>query len=85
MAVKSFRELACKDMADAVTLTTCAREVYVARAGRALGAIRSADVLRREAKAAVAAIQKMGLKVVLRSGDTQGAPQRWVRPSAWIK
>jgi heavy metal translocating P-type ATPase len=46
-------------------------EVYVARDGRLLGAIRIADVLRPEAKSAVAAIRQMGLKTVLLSGDAQ--------------
>jgi heavy metal translocating P-type ATPase len=50
-----------------------ASEVYVARGGQVLGTIRIADVLRSEAKNAVAAIRQMGLKVVLLSGDTQGA------------
>ena len=50
-----------------------ASEVYVARAGQVLGSIRIADVLRPEAKNAVAAMRQMGLKIVLLSGDTQGA------------
>jgi len=50
-----------------------ASEVYVARAGQVLGSIRIADVLRSEAKNAVAAMREMGLKVVLLSGDTQAA------------
>ncbi len=49
-----------------------ASEVYVARGGRLLGSIRVADVLRPEAKDAVAAMRHMGLKTVLLSGDTQG-------------
>src|SRR5271169_5965173 len=48
-------------------------EVYVARAGQVLGSIRIADVLRPEAKNAVAAMREMGLRTVLLSGDTQGA------------
>jgi heavy metal translocating P-type ATPase len=48
-----------------------ASEVYVARAGRLLGSIRIADVLRPEAKNAVAAMRHMGLKTVLLSGDLQ--------------
>jgi heavy metal translocating P-type ATPase len=47
-------------------------EVHVARAGQVLGSIRIADVLRPEAKAAVAEMRQMGLKTVLLSGDTQG-------------
>jgi Cd2+/Zn2+-exporting ATPase/Cu+-exporting ATPase len=46
-------------------------EVYVARAGQVLGSIRIADVLRPEAKNAVAALRRMGLKTILLSGDTQ--------------
>jgi len=48
-------------------------EVYVARAGQVLGTIRIADVLRPEAKNAIAAMRQMGLKTVLLSGDTQAA------------
>ena len=48
-------------------------EVYVARAGQVLGSIRIADVLRPEAKNAIAAMRQMGLKTVLLSGDTQAA------------
>ena len=48
-------------------------EVYVARAGQVLGSIRVADILRPEAKSAIAALRQMGLKTVLLSGDTQSA------------
>jgi heavy metal translocating P-type ATPase len=48
-----------------------ASEVYVARAGQVLGSIRIADVLRPEARNAIAAMRQMGLKTVLLSGDTQ--------------
>ncbi len=48
-----------------------ASEVFVARAGQLLGSIRIADVLRPEAKNAVATMRSMGLKTVLLSGDTQ--------------
>ena len=47
-------------------------EVHVARGGQMLGTIRIADVLRPEAKSAVAAMRKMGLKTILLSGDAQG-------------
>jgi len=50
-----------------------ASEVYVARGGQVLGSIRIADVLRPEAKNAVAAMRQMGLRTVLLSGDTQAA------------
>ncbi len=50
-----------------------ASEVYVARAGQLLGSIRVADVLRPEAKNAVAAMRQMGLRTVLLSGDAQSA------------
>jgi Cd2+/Zn2+-exporting ATPase/Cu+-exporting ATPase len=48
-------------------------EVYVARRGNVLGSIRIADVLRPEAKKAVAALRDMGLRTVLLSGDSQAA------------
>ena len=48
-----------------------ASEIYVACAGQLLGSIRIADVLRPEAKNAVAAMRQMGLKTVLLSGDAQ--------------
>ena len=47
-------------------------EAYVARGGQLLGTIRIADVLRPEAKSAVAAMREMGMKTVLLSGDAQG-------------
>ena len=50
-----------------------ASEVYVARAGQVLGSIRIADVLRPEARNAIAAMRQMGLKTVLLSGDAQAA------------
>jgi heavy metal translocating P-type ATPase len=51
--------------------SSCSTEVYVARVGRVLGSIRIADVLRPEAKNAVADMRQMGLKTVLLSGDIQ--------------
>jgi Cd2+/Zn2+-exporting ATPase/Cu+-exporting ATPase len=45
--------------------------IYVARGGQLLGCIRIADVLRPEAKNAVAAMRQMGLKTILLSGDAQ--------------
>ena len=48
-------------------------EVYVARGGQALGSIRISDVLRPEAKQAVAAMRRMGIRTVLLSGDMQAA------------
>jgi heavy metal translocating P-type ATPase len=52
---------------------TYGSEVFVARSGQLLGSIRIADVLRPEAKTAVAALRAMGLKTILLSGDTQAA------------
>ena len=46
-------------------------EAYVARGGQLLGTICVADVLRPEAKSAVASMREMGLKTVLLSGDVQ--------------
>jgi Cd2+/Zn2+-exporting ATPase/Cu+-exporting ATPase len=50
-------------------------DVYVARGGQVLGSVRMADVLRPEAKDAIAAMRQMGLKTVLLSGDTQAVTQ----------
>ena len=44
-------------------------EVMVASGGQLLGSIRIADVLRSEATAAVAEMRKLGLRVVLLTGD----------------
>jgi len=44
-------------------------EVLVATGGRLLGSIRIADVLRSEATAAVAEMRKLGLRIVLLTGD----------------
>ena len=46
-------------------------EVYVARNGQVLGSVRIADILRPEAKEAVATMRQMGLRTVLLSGDVQ--------------
>ena len=59
-------------MAVPINDTDGASEIYVARSGQLLGSIRIADVLRPEAKSAVAAMREMGLKTVLLSGDAQG-------------
>ena len=48
-----------------------ASEVYIARGGQLLGSIRIADVLRPEAKNAVAEIRQMGIRTILLSGDAQ--------------
>ena len=53
--------------------STGVSEVYVAKRGELLGSIRIADVLRPEAKSAVAAMRAMGLKTILLSGDAQPA------------
>ena len=48
-----------------------ASEVFVARAGRLLGAVVIADTLRAEAAQAIRSIQSMGIKTVLLTGDAQ--------------
>jgi Cd2+/Zn2+-exporting ATPase/Cu+-exporting ATPase len=48
-----------------------ASEVFVARAGRLLGAVVIADTLRAEAVQAIRSIQSMGIKTVLLTGDAQ--------------
>ena len=46
-------------------------EVMVARGGRLLGALDVADILRPEAKRAVAALRQLGLRTALLTGDTK--------------
>jgi Cd2+/Zn2+-exporting ATPase/Cu+-exporting ATPase len=46
-------------------------EIYVARDGRPLGDLHVADVLRSEAKGAVAALRRMGLRAILLTGDSE--------------
>jgi heavy metal translocating P-type ATPase len=46
-------------------------EILIARGGRLLGAIHIADKLRPEARAAVAELKHMGLRVVLLTGDVE--------------
>jgi Cd2+/Zn2+-exporting ATPase/Cu+-exporting ATPase len=48
-----------------------ASRVLVARAGRLLGAIDVKDVVRREARAAVSAVEAMGLRTLLVTGDSE--------------
>ena len=48
-----------------------ASQVYVTRAGILLGAIIVADSVRPQARQAIAAIQEMGIRTVLLTGDTQ--------------
>ena len=60
-----------------VDVTPCAfgddqgGEVHVARRGRLLGDLHIADVLRSEARDAVAALRRMGLRVILLTGDAE--------------
>jgi cation transport ATPase len=46
-------------------------EVFVARDGRLLGSIAVADTVRPEAKRAIEALHRMGIKTVLLTGDTR--------------
>jgi P-type Cu+ transporter len=50
-----------------------ASEIFVARNGQLPGSVRIADILRPEAKQAIAALRRMGLRTVLLSGDRQEA------------
>ena len=50
-------------------------EVLVARGGVLLGAIRIADALRPEAKAAVAELRAMGVRTLLLTGDQRGVAE----------
>jgi P-type Cu+ transporter len=50
--------------------------VFVARAGRLLGAIVVADTIRPEARRAVEAFKRMGIRIVLLTGDNQPVAER---------
>ncbi len=50
-------------------------EVYVARGGMLLGAIEIADLVRPEAHSAVAAVQALGVRTVLLTGDTRAVAE----------
>jgi heavy metal translocating P-type ATPase len=52
-----------------------ASEIFVARDGRLLGAVVIADTLRAEAAQAIRAIQSMGIKTILLTGDAQAVAQ----------
>jgi heavy metal translocating P-type ATPase len=52
-----------------------ASEVFVARDGRLLGAVVIADALRTEAAQAIRAIQSLGIKTILLTGDAQAVAQ----------
>ncbi len=58
------------DVSSTADLDT-ASAVFVARAGRFLGAIVIADAIRPEAKRAVEALDRMGIKTILLTGDTE--------------
>jgi Cd2+/Zn2+-exporting ATPase/Cu+-exporting ATPase len=57
--------------ADLLTGRPEASEVYVARAGRLLGAIAITDTVRPEARRAIEAIQTLGIRTVLLTGDAK--------------
>ncbi len=50
-------------------------EIHVARHGRHLGDLHVADVVRPEAKGAVADLRRMGLRLILLTGDTETVAQ----------
>src|SRR6202048_3347869 len=63
-----------RDVAVPATLAVgleAASEIFVARDGRLLGAIAVADVVRPEARRAVAALARMRLRIILLTGDTK--------------
>lgn len=57
--------------ADLAAGVEAASEVFVAQDGRLLGAIAVADTVRPEAKRAIEALGRMGLRTVLLTGDTR--------------
>jgi Cu+-exporting ATPase len=50
-------------------------EIHVARHGRHLGDLHVADVVRAEAKGAVADLRRMGMRLILLTGDTETVAQ----------
>jgi Cd2+/Zn2+-exporting ATPase/Cu+-exporting ATPase len=46
-------------------------EIFVARQGRLLGSIGVADTIRSEAKRAIDALHRLGIRTVLMTGDVQ--------------
>ena len=48
-----------------------ASEIFVARDGRFLGCVAVADTVRPEAKRAIDALRRMGLRIILLTGDTR--------------
>jgi len=56
---------------DTDTATSAASEVLVARDGRLLGAILVADTVRPEGRRAVAALERMGIRTMLLTGDAR--------------
>jgi Cu+-exporting ATPase len=54
-------------------------EIYVARDGQALGVISVADRVRPEAKRAIELLGKMGLRLILLTGDTRAVADRVAR------
>jgi heavy metal translocating P-type ATPase len=54
-----------------IAAARAASEVLVARDGRLLGAISIADTLRPEARRAIEAIQRMGIRTILLTGDAR--------------
>ncbi|MGA9724749.1 MAG: cation-translocating P-type ATPase, partial [Candidatus Binatus sp.] len=63
------------DVSSSADLDT-ASAVFVARAGRFLGAIVIADAIRPEAKHAIEAFDRMGIKTILLTGDTEPVARR---------
>ena len=51
--------------------TEVASQIYVAREGQFVGCIAVADTVRPEAKQAVAALARLGLRIILLTGDTR--------------
>lgn len=60
---------------DLLTQYPEASEIFVARDGRLLGAVIIADTIRTEAAQAIRAIQSMGIKTILLTGDAQAVAQ----------
>ena len=69
VSIEAYRASAEKLQAQGKTL------VFVARGGQAIGVIAIADTIKQDAKEAIAALKRIGIKTVLLTGDNRAAAE----------
>jgi heavy metal translocating P-type ATPase len=67
------------ELASDIAPTVSSSEIFVARDGRFLGTILVADTIRPEAKGAIEALKRMGIRSVLLTGDNQSVAKMVAR------